>query len=116
MDEYEFQRLLNIFPVVRSRDYHADSDSLSSSSQSTTQLAQSENGWDGADKKEIKILESEHDAFWEKLKMAAEKKVGAAEAERFCKAFKRIHMQLVYGELSLGAARRFLSSSKISEE
>ncbi|XAR52828.1 hypothetical protein NMG60_11021127 [Bertholletia excelsa] len=118
MDEYEFQRILNLFPVVRSSDYQADSVSVSSS-QSATQLAKNEE-WqdasDGTDKKEIRILESEHDAFWGKLKMAAEKKVGATEAERFCRAFKRIHSKLVYEELSLDAARRLLSSSKSSEE
>ncbi|CAI0541976.1 unnamed protein product [Linum tenue] len=46
------------------------------------------------------------DPFWEKLKLAAEKKVGAAEAKRFCKAFQQVHRKLVYEELSLDAAQR----------
>ncbi|TQD90591.1 hypothetical protein C1H46_023834 [Malus baccata] len=33
--------------------------------------------------------------FRGKLKLVAERKVGAAEAERFCKAFQRIHKRLV---------------------
>ncbi|KAL3611447.1 hypothetical protein D5086_002467 [Populus alba] len=35
------------------------------------------------------------DAFWEKLKLAVEKKAGAAEAQRFCKAFQEIHRKLL---------------------
>ncbi|KAL7199401.1 hypothetical protein ACSBR2_021640 [Camellia fascicularis] len=96
MDELEFQRILNLFPVVRPRDYHADS--VSSTRQSTAQHPQNEeqkewqDAWDGSDEMEIAIQEIEHDSFWAKLKMAAEKKV--------------------YEEMSLDAARSFLSSSK----
>ncbi|KAF7119282.1 hypothetical protein RHSIM_Rhsim13G0205900 [Rhododendron simsii] len=120
MDEFEFQRVLNLFPVVRTRDYHADS---LSARQSTAQTAQNEvkewqDAWHGTDGKEIAIQGVEqHDAFWGKLKMAAEKKfspfldlVGPVEAERFCKAFERIHKKLVYEELSLDAASKFLNS------
>ncbi|KAL7227288.1 hypothetical protein ACSBR1_022187 [Camellia fascicularis] len=79
MDELEFQRILNLFPVVRPRDYHADS--VSSTRQSTAQHPQNEeqkewqDAWDGSDEMEIAIQEIEHDSFWAKLKMAAEKKV-----------------------------------------
>ncbi|GMQ00959.1 hypothetical protein CsSME_00047795 [Camellia sinensis var. sinensis] len=116
MDELEFQRILNLFPVVRPRDYHADSES--STRQSTVQPPPNEerkewqDAWDGSDEKEIAIQEIEHDSFWAKLKMAAEKKVGAAKAEQFCKAFRTIHKKLVYEEMSLDAARSFLSSPK----
>ncbi|GMP91539.1 hypothetical protein CsSME_00042201 [Camellia sinensis var. sinensis] len=118
MDEFEFQRILNLFPVVRPRDYHVDS---ASSSQSTAQSAHNDmewqGTWGGADVKEIPIQGTgPHDAFWRKLRMAAEKKVGAAEAEKFCKAFQIIHRQLVYEELSLAAASSILSSSQSSEE
>ncbi|CAL5425497.1 unnamed protein product [Camellia sinensis] len=149
MDEFEFQRILNLFPVVRPRDYHLiwicqvlGSNSYSkpnihdmsmesipgvhltgevdsaSSSQSTAQSAHNDMGtWGGADVKEIPIQGTgPHDAFWRKLRMAAEKKVGAAEAEKFCKAFQIIHRQLVYEELSLAAASSILSSSQSSEE
>ncbi|XP_028125480.1 uncharacterized protein LOC114322388 isoform X2 [Camellia sinensis] len=95
MDEFEFQRILNLFPVVRPRDYHVDS---ASSSQSTAQSAHNDMGtWGGADVKEIPIQGTgPHDAFWRKLRMAAEKKV--------------------YEELSLAAASSILSSSQSSEE
>ncbi|CAL5406680.1 unnamed protein product [Camellia sinensis] len=39
-------------------------------------------------------------------------RVGAAKAEQFCKAFRSIHKKLVYEEMSLDAARSFLSSPK----
>ncbi|XP_057483941.1 uncharacterized protein LOC130770458 isoform X4 [Actinidia eriantha] len=107
MDEFEFQRVLNLFPIVRPRDYHADT---VSSRQSTAQTGQSEDAWDVADGNEIPIQGNEPDAFWRKLKMAAEKKVGAAKAERFCNAFQKIHKKLVNEELSLEAASKFLSS------
>lgn len=44
--------------------------------------------------------------------MTAEKKVGAAEAERFCKDFQKIYKMLVYEEMSLDVAKHFLNSSK----
>ncbi|KAJ6716278.1 hypothetical protein OIU74_008911 [Salix koriyanagi] len=74
-----------------------------------------ENEWDQIEK---------IDAFWEKLRLAAEKKVwlvachssywpwmnheaflwvGAAEAVRFSKAFNEVHRKLDYEELSLDA-------------
>ncbi|KAH0458830.1 hypothetical protein IEQ34_011644 [Dendrobium chrysotoxum] len=39
-------------------------------------------------------------------------KVGPANAERFCAAFKTVHEKLVYKELSLEAAQRFISTDK----
>ncbi|XP_057479752.1 uncharacterized protein LOC130767019 isoform X2 [Actinidia eriantha] len=97
MDEFEFQRVLNLFPIVRPRDYHAD---LVSSRQSTAQPAQSEvqkewrDAWDATDGKEIEIEGNEPDAFWRKLKMTAEKKVNE--------------------ELSLEAAKRHRGSNRSS--
>ncbi|KAM5584920.1 hypothetical protein ABKV19_004344 [Rosa sericea] len=110
MDEAEFRRLLLLFPVVRSRDYHAESEqSRESTSKSAESLA---DAWDEGEKKDVeKETRDEHDAFWEKLKLVAERKVGATEAERFCKAFQRVHEKLVYEELSLDAAKTFLNSS-----
>ncbi|XP_019171437.1 PREDICTED: uncharacterized protein LOC109166992 isoform X2 [Ipomoea nil] len=52
-----------------------------------------------------------NDSFWDKLKQAAEKQVGEEEAEKFCKAFQEVYKKLVYEELSLDAARKFLRSS-----
>ncbi|PSR90110.1 RRNA-processing protein [Actinidia chinensis var. chinensis] len=112
MDEFEFQRVLNLFPIARPRDYHADS---VSSRQLTAQPTQSErkewrDAWDATDGKEIEIEGNESDAFWRKLKMTAEKKVGSAKAERFCNAFQKVHNKLVNEELSLEAASKFLRS------
>ncbi|CAL9000384.1 unnamed protein product [Prunus brigantina] len=173
MDEAEFRRLLDLFPIVRSRDYHAGELSsvlyflescsfqlerpderlwklesydcrltdepslpvfsschmiwkvkepwkaeLEQSKESTSKSAQHEevkewqDAWDEGDKKEVeKQGLDQHGAFWEKLKLVAERKVGEAEAERFCKAFQQVHKKLVYEELSLDAAQKFLNSS-----
>ncbi|XP_057954413.1 uncharacterized protein LOC131148602 [Malania oleifera] len=112
MDEDSFRRILDLFPVVRSPDYHADSEP---SRQSTSHSAQDEvkewqDAWNMGDKKEVEIRGIEkHDAFWDKLKLAAERKVAAAEAERFCEALQRIHEKLV-NELSSDAAQGFASA------
>ncbi|KDP43191.1 hypothetical protein JCGZ_22743 [Jatropha curcas] len=121
MDEEEFRRLLDLFPVVRSRDYHYDSDP---SRQSTSRPPQNaavkkwEDEWEEkeGDKKEISNQDNDlHDAFWEKLMLAVERKVGASEAKRFCSAFKQVHRRLVYEELSLDAARSFINSTSSGE-
>ncbi|XP_059433598.1 uncharacterized protein LOC132166739 isoform X1 [Corylus avellana] len=116
MDEVEFGRLLDLFPIVRSRDYHVESEASRESTSKSTQIEvikDWQDEWDEGDKSEVEIHgNSKDDAFWVKLKLAAERKVGAAEAERFCKAFQRIHKKLVYEELSLDAARSFINSSK----
>ncbi|XP_021901758.1 uncharacterized protein LOC110817500 [Carica papaya] len=114
MDEQEFRRLLELFPVVRSRDYCVESDSQrqsTSRSKQNEEMKEWQDAWSDGDKKEV-IKEDLHDAFWEKLKAAAEGKVGAADAERFCKAFIKIHKKLVNEELSLSAARRLVNQSK----
>ncbi|XP_009336407.2 uncharacterized protein LOC103928992 isoform X4 [Pyrus x bretschneideri] len=91
MDDDEFRRLLDLFPIVRSRHYH--------------------DAWD-EDKSEVeKQGIGEHCEFWGKIKLVAERKVGATEAERFCKAFQRIHKRLVCEGLSLDAAQKFLNLS-----
>ncbi|XP_021664631.2 uncharacterized protein LOC110653347 isoform X2 [Hevea brasiliensis] len=102
MDEEEFRRLLDLFPVVRPRDYHID---LDPSRQSTTRPTQDDDvkKWQDAweeqegDQKETSNQTIDlHDAFWEKLKLAAEKKV--------------------YEELSLDAARSIINSTRSSGE
>ncbi|GAB4835305.1 hypothetical protein Ancab_000214 [Ancistrocladus abbreviatus] len=119
MDEDEFQRLLNMFPVVRSRDYNvlalhtlsfsaeAESSSCSASLSGKNEIKQWKNAWGDGDKKETEA----QDAFLGKLRSAAEKKVGAAEAERFCDAFQKVYQKLVYEDLSVEAAQRLLNSS-----
>ncbi|WZY80407.1 hypothetical protein YC2023_026791 [Brassica napus] len=96
MDEQEFRSRLQLFPVVRSRDYRGN-------------LEVSE--WHDAPS----VVEPEdlkdQATFWDKLKAAAEKKVGEVEAERFCKAFEKLHKKLVYEELDPEAAKRYLLNS-----
>ncbi|KAK7385891.1 hypothetical protein VNO78_31835 [Psophocarpus tetragonolobus] len=112
MDEAEFQRLLQLFPVVRSRDYtpEAASSRQIASASAQNELKEWQDAWDERDKDFEKQGINQHDSFWSKLKSEAAKKVGAEEAERFCKAFQQIHKKLVNEELSLDAARSFLKS------
>ncbi|XP_004491220.1 uncharacterized protein [Cicer arietinum] len=117
MDEAEFQRLLQLFPVVRSRHYSEEqSSSRQLASGSGSQSAQEElnewhDAWNENDKGFVNQGINKHDSFWSKLKSEAAKKVGKEEAERFCKAFQQVHKRLVNGELSLDAARNFVNSS-----
>lgn len=108
LDEQEFQRLLLLFPVVRNSDYYqADS---ASSGQSSSQAARNEevNEWQDAwAEQEI----NKQDVFWDKLRSTAERKVGAAKAERFCDAFQKIYRKLVHEELSKEVMESFLNSS-----
>ncbi|CAL5061366.1 unnamed protein product [Urochloa decumbens] len=102
MDEKEFRRTLELFPVVRSRDYCAEP---GTSSRGTKQPLRVQ-----ATKSNKKDSSSAEDLFMQKLKMAAEKKIGATKAEFFCKAFEEAHEKLVYKELNLDAAKKFLSA------
>ncbi|RLM87713.1 uncharacterized protein C2845_PM04G29420 [Panicum miliaceum] len=58
----------------------------------------------------LMVLKLSKNLFMQKLKMAAEKKIGATKAEFFCKAFEEAHEKLVYKELNLDAAKKFLSA------
>ncbi|KAF3655137.1 putative magnesium transporter NIPA2-like isoform 1 [Capsicum annuum] len=113
MEEQEFQRLLELFPAVRSPDFYLD---LDASSQSTSQSEQKEEVKQLQDDQSKGGIESNTrskghgEAFWGKLKAAAEKKMNPAEVEEFCKAFRQVYRKLVDEELSLEAARNLLSS------
>ncbi|KAI3450052.1 hypothetical protein Pfo_006717 [Paulownia fortunei] len=112
MDESEFRQLLELFPVVRSRDYHADLDSSRQVSRSapSEEVKEWQDAWNTEDKRGSEICgDDNHEAFWGKLKSAAEQKVGAADAERFCKAFQQVYKKLVYEELTLDAARNIIN-------
>nr|AAQ09994.1 S2 self-incompatibility locus-linked pollen 3.2 protein [Petunia integrifolia subsp. inflata] len=79
MDELEFRRLLERFPIVRFRDYHIDSDtSKRSASHSLEQeeVKQWKDAWSKGHKPETEI-QSMHrgGAFWGKVREAAEKKI-----------------------------------------
>ncbi|KAG7602014.1 hypothetical protein ISN45_At05g011320 [Arabidopsis thaliana x Arabidopsis arenosa] len=168
MDDQEFRSLLDLFPVVRSRDHRAE---LDSSKQSTSQsvVDREVSEWHDAptvaEPKDLQYLKTDQGMhhlffsyfristklplaywlvrltsicissqlfsavscvlksvfgcsssfklykFWENLKAAAEKKVGGVEAERFCKAFEKLHKKLVYEELDPEAAKRYLLNS-----
>ncbi|RDY13159.1 hypothetical protein CR513_01959 [Mucuna pruriens] len=97
MDEAEFQRLLQLFPVVRSRDYIAEPASSSEFSPGSEQneLKEWQDAWDEKDRDFEKQEINENVSFWSKLKSEAASKVGAEEAERFCKAFQQIHNKLL---------------------
>ncbi|XP_022731845.1 uncharacterized protein LOC111286238 [Durio zibethinus] len=114
MDDQEFRRLLDLFPVVRPRDYHAELDSSrqsTSRSASNRALSEWQDAWNDGERKEKENQEVDlHDKFWQKLKLAAERKVGAAEADKFCKAFQDVHKKLVHEGLSFDAAQKFLNS------
>ncbi|KAF3674344.1 putative magnesium transporter NIPA2-like isoform 1 [Capsicum annuum] len=77
MEEQEFQRLLELFPAVRSPDFYLD---LDASSQSTSQSEQKEEVKQLQDDQSKGGIESNTrskghgEAFWGKLKAAAEKK------------------------------------------
>ncbi|PIA59971.1 hypothetical protein AQUCO_00400686v1 [Aquilegia coerulea] len=107
MDENEFRRVLNLFPIVRSRDYYPESDLSreSTSRTATDEMSEWQDAWGEEDKK---VTESQgvdrDDPFWEKLKLAAESKVGATEAEKFCRAFQTVHKKLVCEELRKDAS------------
>ncbi|GLU18925.1 hypothetical protein SLE2022_352010 [Rubroshorea leprosula] len=93
----------------------AESDS---SRKSTSQSMQNkairdwQDAWNDEERKEMDNQDIDlHDAFWEKLRAAAEKKVGAAELDRLCKSFQQVHKKLVYEGLSFDVVKKFPASS-----
>ncbi|XP_010908943.1 uncharacterized protein [Elaeis guineensis] len=112
MDEREFRRLLDLFPVVRSRNYCADSEPSRGSTSHSPQdeVADWRNARNEMDEKDVSEGTYNEDTFWQKLRLAAERKVGPGNAEHFCKAFQRAHEKLVYEELSFDVAQRFMNA------
>ncbi|CAD6216917.1 unnamed protein product [Miscanthus lutarioriparius] len=130
MDEKEFRGMLDLFPVVRTRDYCVNlllqpprppksqaaicgveldwpilehpAEELDSDHEFSYRLQEATKGNNDSF--------AAQDMFMQKLKMAAEKKIGATKAEFFCKAFEEAHEKLVYRELNLDAAKKFLSA------
>ncbi|CAN6483225.1 unnamed protein product [Victoria cruziana] len=95
MDGAEFRRLLDLFPVVRSRSYCADDDAskASTSLEAREEVARWQKAWGEVEKtSDLKV--DINDPFWEKLRSAAERKVSSAEAEKFCVAFQMVHKKL----------------------
>ncbi|CAN4092502.1 unnamed protein product [Withania somnifera] len=79
MDELEFKRLLERFPIVRFRDYHIDSDtSKRSTSHSIEQEEERQwkEAWSKGHKPETGIQAMHRGGpFWSKVREAAEKKI-----------------------------------------
>ncbi|KAF3568829.1 hypothetical protein DY000_02019174 [Brassica cretica] len=126
MDEQEFRSILQLFPVVRSRDHRVILSSLFPPSPGKTPLlivaAAAVYLFDMnllktlvsvSEPKDLKDCRTDQDTFtfWDKLRAAAAKKVGEVEAERFCKAFEKLHKKLVYEELDPETAKRYLLNS-----
>ncbi|KAF2291824.1 hypothetical protein GH714_035747 [Hevea brasiliensis] len=133
MDEEEFRRLLDLFPVVRPRDYHID---LDPSRQSTTRPTQDDDV--ALETVAYTLLSLPSLAFDYEICIAGEEMagrmggaggdqkkqaiklliytMGAAEAKKFCNAFQQVHRRLVYEELSLDAARSIINSTRSSGE
>uniref|UniRef100_M4CXF7 Uncharacterized protein n=1 Tax=Brassica campestris TaxID=3711 RepID=M4CXF7_BRACM len=109
MDEQEFRSILQLFPVVRSRDHRVILSSLFSPLLIVAAAAAVSVG----EPKDLKDCRTDQDTFtfWDKLRAAAAKKVGEVEAERFCKAFEKLHKKLVYEELDPETAKRYLLNS-----
>ncbi|CAK9191124.1 unnamed protein product [Sphagnum jensenii] len=133
MEQEQFDRLLQLFPVVRPRTYCADDfNGLTVQSQS---LAQREdepllsppppavpevgvNGSSSQDTEEEKTTEapstlvaslSDHGSatsFWDLLRAVAQQQLEEKDAEAFCDTFKLLHEELVNKALSLDAIER----------
>ncbi|KAF9592155.1 hypothetical protein IFM89_012584 [Coptis chinensis] len=93
MDEQEFGRVLSLFPIVRSRDYHPESESSreSTSCMATDELSEWQDAWGEDDKRETEIQGIDRDdPFWEKLKLAAERKVCEEPSMDAAESFKSL--------------------------
>uniref|UniRef100_A0A0D3B0S8 Beta-tubulin n=1 Tax=Brassica oleracea var. oleracea TaxID=109376 RepID=A0A0D3B0S8_BRAOL len=95
------------------KDEEADLDSSSSKQSTSLSVVEREEVSEWHDAPSVVEREDlkDQDTFWDHLKAAAEKKVGEVEAERFCKAFEKLHKKLVYEELNPEAAKRYLLNS-----
>ncbi|KAH9316531.1 hypothetical protein KI387_025158, partial [Taxus chinensis] len=99
MEKEQFEELLNLFPVVRSRDYRAEDEAepnkISASSERDKQVMDWHDAWDKLDAEENTVETSEkEDTFWMHLRSVVEQKMGTENAKQFCKAFQKVHQQL----------------------
>ncbi|KAH9574294.1 hypothetical protein CY35_01G049500 [Sphagnum magellanicum] len=131
MEQEQFDRLLQLFPVVRSRTYCADDfNGVTVQSQSLAQREDEsllsppppavpevgENGSSSQDIEEEKTTEapstqvaslSDHaTSFWDLLRSVAQQQLEEKDAEAFCDTFKLLHEELVNKALSLDAIER----------
>ncbi|EPS65156.1 hypothetical protein M569_09627 [Genlisea aurea] len=116
MDANEFRQLLELFPVVRPRDYHAD-DLEQRAPPPNKEVKEWQEAWDDTnneDKGESSRSNSNNNpGFWDHLRSSAERKMGM-DAERFCDAFQRVYKKFVYEELTSEAAARIVTALKKS--
>jgi len=119
MEDEQFRSLLNLFPVVRSRDYCAEneaSNKTSTPSERDQQLMEWHDAWDELDAQENAAERSDReDPFWLHLRSSVAEKMGAENAGQFCKAFQKVHEQLVYKALPLDAVRQITTHMDTSE-
>ncbi|KAG0554111.1 hypothetical protein M758_12G065000 [Ceratodon purpureus] len=121
MEEEQFQRLLELFPVVRTSSYCADEVNgmnrrvPSGLPSSTVQLQPVDTGSPSQEIDTGKGIQSpptsvaslgDEANFWDLLKTAAEKQLSPENAQRFCDTFKARHNDLVNNTLSLDAIER----------
>jgi len=122
MEEEQFNKLLQLFPVVRPRSYCADEVNTTRRIQtglhglsSTLQLEQVDTGSPSQETETDKgtpspptslVALGDGASFWDLLKMAAEQQLSSCEAQRFCDTFKSLHEELVNKVLSLDAIER----------
>ncbi|CAL9173684.1 unnamed protein product [Musa hybrid cultivar] len=96
-------------PSSRAGETAASESSRGTTSHSTQdEVTEWKNAWNQMDEKDGSSETENDDPFWQKLRLAAERKMGAAKAEKFCEAFRMAHEKLVYKELSSDAAQRFV--------
>eukprot|EP00249_Psilotum_nudum_P028927 c38947_g1_i1 orf=62-532(+) len=121
MDEEEFARLLELFPVIRSRTYCADDNSSRSISEaaackeislsagpSVLSVQDSSKGTAQSSSQETRKWEfrKKEDLFWSHLREAARHKLGPEDADKFCDAFRLVHENLVYKVLSVESIKK----------
>ncbi|CAF1786457.1 unnamed protein product [Brassica napus] len=83
MDEQEFRSILQLFPVVRSRDHRVDLDSSVSKQSTSVVERECDETWNHSkqvsvsEPKDLKDCRTDQDTFtfWDKLRAAAAKKV-----------------------------------------
>ncbi|KMZ71019.1 hypothetical protein ZOSMA_18G01170 [Zostera marina] len=94
MEENEFRGFLEVFPVIRSRNYHVDGLELLQDSNSS---AQNEVG-------DPDVLQNST-SF-------AQNEVDSVNSEKFCKTFQLAYEKMVCEMLSPDALRNFVSSKR----
>ncbi|KAG6549088.1 hypothetical protein Mapa_009314 [Marchantia paleacea] len=139
MEEHQFRRLLELFPVVRSSTYCAEdaenssatSDNAATSGRSRISATKSvmkdgaimEKG-SSADENESLEMQAQKSVasvppgqgFWSPLRSAMQALLGDEEGQRFCENFKHVHESLVRETLSLDDIERIATHLKLRSQ